>query len=203
MRDQLKDFTSENRRSFDDEMPSPALWNRIEQVIETPKPRKQFTLRDIYVWTAAAAVFFVTITCVYFMVIRKPPGKPAGTETAGPVIEGSQRGAYDLSSLSPENAREARHIYQAIERQQQQLKTLTTDQPELYAQFSSDLRTLDSSYRVLKIQAEQTPNREVIIRAMMQNLQLQAELLAKQLMILNQFNNNKTNSNETNTTRPL
>jgi hypothetical protein len=66
----------------------------------------------------------------------------------------------------------------------------------LYSQFSEDLAALDSSYRVLKTQAVQTPNREVVIRAMLQNLQLQAELLGKQLRILKEFKNTKTGKNE-------
>jgi hypothetical protein len=50
---------------------------------------------------------------------------------------------------------------------------------------------------MLKRQAAQTPNKDVIIKAMMQNLQLQAELLNRQLMIFNQIKNTKNLKNET------
>ena len=86
-----------------------------------------------------------------------------------------------------------------LEMQQQQLKAIAKEQPELYSQFAEDLAALDSSYRVLKTQAIQTPNREVIIKAMLQNLQLQAELLSKQLGIIHEFKNNKTLKNEKDT----
>src|SRR5688500_1900243 len=98
--------------------------------------------------------------------------------------------------MAPEYADEAKKIYQSIENQQQQLKAIAKEQPELYSQFSEDLATLDSSYRVLKTKAVQTPNREIIIRAMIQNLQLQAELLGKQVRILNEFKTTKTEKNE-------
>jgi hypothetical protein len=56
---------------------------------------------------------------------------------------------------------------------------------------------------VLKVQAVQTPSREVIIKAMLQNLQLQAELLSKQLLIIDQLNNNKNDNHEKNNNRSI
>ena len=45
------------------------------------------------------------------------------------------------------------------------------------------------------MQAETSPNRDVIIKAMMQNLALKAELLARQLSIINEFKNTKNEKN--------
>jgi hypothetical protein len=159
---------------------------------------KRFSIRDIYKWSAAAAVFFITATCFYFLVIRKNNNETAVTKTGTPAVNNGGNGT-DIGKIAPEYAAEAKEIYRSIETQQQQLKAIAKDQPELYSQFSEDLAALDSSYRVLKAKAVQTPNREVIIRAMLQNLQLQAELLAKQLGILNDIQNTKTEKNEKNT----
>jgi len=195
MSKELKKFIDENRREFDDDLPSTTAWSQIERSIGANKPVKQFSVRDIYKWTAAAAVFFITATCFYFLVIRKNDKGIVKTETPA-VNNGSN--STDISRMAPEYAAEAKKIYQSIESQQQQLKAIAKEQPELYSQFSEDLAALDSSYRVLKTQAVQTPNREVIIRAMLQNLQLQAELLGKQLGILDEFKNNKIEKNEKN-----
>ena len=195
MSKELKKFIDENRRAFDDDMPSSTAWQQIERSIGVNKPVKQFSVRDIYKWTTAAAIFFITATCFYFLVIRKNDNGIAKTET--PAVKNGSN-STDISRIAPEYAAEAKRIYQSIENQQQQLKAIAKEQPELYSQFSEDLAVLDSSYRVLKTQAVQTPNREVIIRAMLQNLQLQAELLGKQLGILNEFNNSKTEKNEKN-----
>jgi hypothetical protein len=193
MSKELKNFIDENRREFDNDLPSGSAWHQIERSIGANKPIKQFSVRDIYKWTAAAAVFFITATCFYFLVIRKKDDRVVKAET--PAINNG-RNSTDISRMAPEYAVEAKKIYQSIENQQQQLKAIAKEQPELYSQFSEDLATLDSSYRVLKTQAVQTPNREVIIRAMLQNLQLQAELLGKQLRILKEFKNTKTGKNE-------
>ena len=195
MSKELKKFIDENRRAFDDDMPSSTAWQQIERSIGVNKPVKQFSVRDIYKWTTAAAIFFITATCFYFLVIRKNDNGIAKTET--PAVKNGSN-STDISRIAPEYAAEAKRIYQSIENQQQQLKAIAKEQPELYSQFAEDLAVLDSSYRVLKTQAVQTPNREVIIRAMLQNLQLQAELLGKQLGILNEFKNSKTEKNEKN-----
>ncbi|HKZ67760.1 MAG TPA: hypothetical protein VJ111_15445 [Chitinophagaceae bacterium] len=200
MSKKLKNFIDENRREFDNDLPSAAAWQQIEKSIGVKKPVKQFSVRDIYKWSAAAAVFFITATCFYFLIIRKNNTDTGVAKTGISVANNNHNNGNttDISRMAPEYAAEARKIYQSIEIQQQQLKAIAEEQPELYSQFSEDLAALDSSYRVLKAQAVQTPNREVIIRAMLQNLQLQAELLGKQLGILNEYKNNKTEKNEKN-----
>lgn len=186
MSNRLKNFIYNNRKSFDDEAPADAVWNRIEQSLPAARKEKQFTIRDIYKWSAAAAVFFIAATSFYFLVIRKNGNDNAAVQTKNEVT----------TPISAEYDKQVTSIYQAIQQQQQELKSLTSDQPQLYLQFSKDLSTLDSSYRVLKTQAVETPNREIIIKAMIQNLHLQAELLSKQLLIINEFKTTKQEKNE-------
>lgn len=195
MSKKLKKYIEDNRLEFDDEFPSPAAWQQVEKSIGPNPPVKHFSIRDIYKWSAAAAVFFITATCFYFLAIRKSDSDPRQAKTATPAVINNGNGT-DIGRIAPEYAAEAKKIYQSIQHQQQQLRAIADEEPELYSQFAGDLAALDSSYRVLKTQAVQTPNREVIIRAMLQNLQLQAELLAKQLSILDEFKNNKNDKNE-------
>ena len=197
MNNELKKFIDENRREFDDDLPSASAWHQIERSIGVNKPAKQFSERFIHKWTAAAALFFLTTACFYFLVIRKNSDDTRIAKTENTTVDKGGN-TTDISRIAPEYAAEARKIYQSIEKRQQQLKAVAEEQPELLSQFSEDLGDLDSSYRVLKTQAVHTPNREVIIRAMLQNLQLQSELLGKQLDILNELKNHKTFKNEKN-----
>lgn len=186
MSNRLKNFIYNNRKSFDDETPSDAVWNRVEQSLPAVEKEKQFTIRDIYKWSAAAAVFFIAATSFYFLVVRKNANDGLAVKAGN-----------EVSTIIPsEYDKQVTNIYKAILQQQQELKSLTSDQPQLYLQFSKDLSALDSSYRVLKTQAVETPNREIIIKAMIQNLHLQAELLSKQLFILNEFKTIKQAKNE-------
>jgi hypothetical protein len=197
MSKELKNYISENRAEFDDQLPPASAWQQVERAIDQGKPGKQIPLRTIYKWSAAAAVFFIITVSFYYLVIKDGKNETNLAEKDLPTANEKSNG-NDLSRIEPGFAAEAKKIYKSIEQRQLQLRAIAREQPELYTQFSEDLATLDSSYRVLKSQALQTPNREVIIRAMLQNLQLQAELLAKQLQILNEFKTDKTEQNEKN-----
>ncbi|HZI53223.1 MAG TPA: hypothetical protein VFD56_05965 [Chitinophagaceae bacterium] len=202
MNRKLKDFIEENRRAFDDEMPSPGGWHQIEKTIGVIKPARKLSIKGIYKWSAVAAVFLMIVAGAYWLMIDKnDPATDTLKTTASP---GNTNGnGTDISRIAPEYAAEAKKIYLAIEKQQEQLKIMAEKQPELYSQFAQDLATLDSSYRVLKVQAVQTPSREVIIKAMLQNLQLQAELLSKQLLIIDELNKNKNDNHEKNNNRSI
>lgn len=195
MNKKLKDFIDEHRSEFDDDLPPVAAWHHIERTIGANQPAARFSWKMLSRWTAAAAAVLILSAGIYLLTKEK-----AGDAPLTPVV--SQANGNDLGKIAPEFAAEANKIFKSIEEQQRQLRTLAADQPGLYSQFAGDLAALDSSYRVLKRQAVQTPGREVIIRAMIQNLQLQTELLSKQLMILREFNNNnKTTNNEKDTNR--
>jgi hypothetical protein len=142
---------------------------------------------------AASALLIIGITA-YLLYTKKNDPEKALLEYPAPALK--EKGNTDIGPMTPEFAAEANKIFQSIESQQEQLKTMAGEQPELYSQFAQDLAALDSSYRVLKTKAVQTPNREVIIRAMLQNLQLQAELLGKQLKVLNEIKHDKPQRNE-------
>jgi hypothetical protein len=200
MSKQLKDFISENRADFDSEDPSPASWQRIENVVIGKKTGAGFFPLMLR-WAAAAAVVCFLSGTIYFMYQRNKPHSIS--EIENPAVTQPRTEGADLGNIAPEFAAEAKKIYQAIKIQQQQLRSIAAKEPELYSQFSLDLATLDSSYRVLKTQAVQAPGREMIIRAMLQNLQLQAELLGKQLMIIQKLNNRKNNDDEKNNNRSL
>ncbi|MCG2617803.1 hypothetical protein LZZ85_26115 [Terrimonas sp. NA20] len=174
----LKDFIAENRHSFDDEQPGEQNWERIANAVPALSGKRS-AVRAMLRWSVAAAVVII-IGGAYFFVQNKK-AREVAVETR----------SNDIRILAPEYAASAEPIYQAIEQQQRELKDFSGTQPELYDQFTQDLATLDSSYRVLKAQASRSPNREILIKAMMNNLQLQAELLSRQLNILSEYNKTK------------
>ncbi len=189
MSSNLEKFINRHRSDFDTEHPSEDVWKKIEATIPVKKEAKHFSIRDMYKWTAAAAILCIVLTSVYFLYIRQQRKEITRTE--------QQNNRPDhLSGIDPEYTAEVKQAFLAIQTRQEELKDATTGRPELYKQFSDDLRVLDSSYRMLQTQAAQSPNRDVIMKAMIQNLQLQAELLYRQLMITNEIKNNKTQKNE-------
>ena len=199
MSSDLEKFIRKNRGEFDDADPSNKVWKDIERSLPIKKEAKRFTIRDIYKWSAAAAIFFIALTSVYFLFIRKLPNSD-GVEI--PTVKTDQQTnpscLDNFNSISIEYATQFKQAEQAVEDRQKQLRAAIANDPALYHKFQQDLVTLDSSYRLLREQASQSINGDVIIKAMIQNLQLQSELLGRQLMIIHEYKTTKTSTNEKN-----
>jgi hypothetical protein len=88
------------------------------------------------------------------------------------------------------------HYAKLVEIKQNQLKAIEKDEPLLYKQFFADVYKLDSVYRGLQSQLPKNPNREQLLEAMLQNLQLQMGLLNHQLDIIKQINHSKKTAYE-------
>ena len=199
MSNDLEKFIRKNRNDFDDANPSADVWTNVERSLPVKENAKRFTIRDIYKWTSVAAIFFVAITSVYFLFIRKQPGN--SNVDIPPVTKESPANPQHLDYLNNvgvEYAAEFKEATEQVQNKQKELKTAVENDPILYKKFQEDLNTLDSSYRMLREQATQSVNGDVIIKAMIQNLQLQSELLGRQLMIIKDFKTTKTSKNEKN-----
>jgi type IV secretory pathway VirB10-like protein len=88
------------------------------------------------------------------------------------------------------------HYAKLVEIKHNQLKTIEKDEPLLYKQFSADVYKLDSVFHTLQNQLPTNPNREQLLEAMLQNLQLQMGLLNHQLDIIKQINHSKKTAYE-------
>lgn len=88
------------------------------------------------------------------------------------------------------------HYARLVELKHQELKVIEKDEPLLYRQFASDVNKLDSVYHGLQQQLPKNPNKEQLLEAMLQNLQLQMGLLNHQLDIIKQINHSKKTAYE-------
>lgn len=192
MSQSLKDFMSEHRGDFDDETPGIHNWSAIEQRIRENQKRKPVLIFRI----AAAILFLLASSVALYMVFGKQKGD-------SPPVSQSQQTTDEFNEWPAEFAAKAKTYNEAIEERQRQLNRLAEKQPELVNQFASDLVALDSAYQVLQRQAQHTPASDVIIKAMIQNLQLQAELLSRQLQILNNYSDQKQYSHEKSDSRTI
>ena len=90
----------------------------------------------------------------------------------------------ELVAASPGYAKEVVQYTQLIDDKRAVLKEMTENNPDLYQEFSTDLDRLEKSYQSLKADFPKNPNQEVLIQAMIQNLQLQINLLNEQLRVI-------------------
>ena len=176
MSNKLKKFIWDNRKAFDDATPSDKVWQNIEAAF-TPQKKKKFILTPLYKWSMAAAAMLIIASGVYFIVNR---------QTNETVLAG-KNDTVDINTFAPDYAPEMTQFVKMIDTKQEELKQLAKDQPELYQEFAVAINQLDSSYNTLKSQLGVTPNREMLLEAMIQNLQLQLNVLNQQLSIIHQI----------------
>lgn len=192
MSDQLKQFIDENREAFDTNEPDPQLFKRIQEQVKAINPAKK-TFPRIFRF-AAAAVLLVAVSITIYMLANKKDTNKTVADNKEPVFEEA------VINAEPAYAKQINHFREMIGLQQSALKQLEKEYPKLYKQFVGDITELDSSYQSLKTNLSNNPNREMLLEAMIQNLQLQSELLNKQLLIIKEIKqkskpNNVSNKN--------
>jgi hypothetical protein len=79
------------------------------------------------------------------------------------------------------------HFAKLITSKQNEIKNLSKNDPEVYQNFMKDIEELNKNYKQLNQQLPRTTNKSALINAMIYNLQVQIDLLNKQLIILNKI----------------
>jgi hypothetical protein len=109
---------------------------------------------------------------------------------------GPDNKANEKTEIDADQNEEMYHYAKLVEIKHKELKSIEKDEPLLYQQFSMDVDKLDSAYHSLQNQLPKNPNREQILEAMLQNLELQMGLLNHQLDIIKQINHSKKTAYE-------
>ncbi|GAB4048451.1 hypothetical protein [Spirosoma litoris] len=203
-KDKLERFVRDNHEAFDREPPVD-LWKKLEAgldkssldktlpqqagpsiaspFLEVHKNRSLTSGRQIgwptLDWRVAASIAVLLLAgCFFYMNQRY------GVAHQPEVV-----------AANPTYAKEVVHYTQLIDDKRAELKQMTEDNPALYQEFATDLNRLENSYKALKADLPKNPNQELLIQAMIQNLQLQINLLNEQLRVIDRI---KQQTNETN-----
>ncbi|GAB3952922.1 hypothetical protein GCM10028805_35700 [Spirosoma harenae] len=190
-KDNLERFVRDNREAFEDKEPPFDLWKKIEAgldkaSLDNPQIAQSTITPFVQVhtnrsasggrqigwpnldWRVAASIA-VLLLAGCFLYMNKQYGVTQQPE---------------IVAASPTYAKEVVQYMQAIDDKRAELKQMTEGNPALYQEFAIDLDRLENSYRSLKADLPKNPNQEVLIQAMIQNLQLQINLLNEQLQVI-------------------
>lgn len=188
-KDRLERFVRDNREDFDALEPESAVWERITEQLGDVGPTTSTDQqagprlgwgKKYFDWRIAAGLL-IALGASYLFYLNKEYGVSRDPQVV-------------LSA--PTYAREFTQYNQAIEEKRAELIRLTSHNPELYKEFSTDLDRLEKSYGNLRSELPQAPNQEALIQAMIQNLQWQIDLLNQQLTILQRIKKaNQPNEN--------
>ncbi|MDB5239776.1 MAG: hypothetical protein JWP57_401 [Spirosoma sp.] len=94
----------------------------------------------------------------------------------------------EIVAADPRYAKAVVQYTQLIDDKRAELKQMTEGNPALYREFATDLDRLEKSYQSLKADLPKNPNQDVLIKAMIQNLNFQIELLNQQLHVIQRIN---------------
>lgn len=170
----LEDLIKMNRAEFDDLEPSADLWGRIEkrlppQFNETQKRETKTFSLGFVLRVAAAVIIVMGISFAFY-------------------LHNSRKNNVDLAAINPEYAQQQIHYTSLIETKRTELKSIEKTDPALYKEFNSEITKMDSTYKQLNGELLSSPNQERVLRAMIRNLEIQTQVLNRQLQVIEQFN---------------
>jgi hypothetical protein len=172
MSKKLEIFIKDNRKSFDTEYPSEALWGKIDAELDRNPARNSNTWK---MWIGIAASLTVILGLFYY-------------------ADRGDTAVLSAADINPEYARKQMKFASLIEQKTDSLEVLARRNPELYDQFSADLQKIKRDYKQLKSELPQSANQKLVVKAMERNLELQLQVVSQQLTIINQVNQYKTDN---------
>jgi hypothetical protein len=175
----LKQFIDENRAAFNSAEPGAHLFRKIQEQLPGSNSKKKPFWRQ-FRWAAMVGAIMLVSGAFYFSFIKNSKTVAGNSEPLAYELEIKEIG-------DPVYAKQIYHFKELIGLKQNELKQLEREYPQLYREFMGDIHQLDSSYQALKLNLGENPNREMLLEAMIQNLQLQSDLLNKQLLIIKEI----------------
>ena len=179
----IEQFINNNREEFDSEEMKGG-WEKIKSEIKQKKTKPAIKR---FWWSAAASIIIVVSGMLYYNSIHRN-NEPTAIH---PVDLPSKELTDDVD---PAYTNQMDQFAQLIRIKQTELTQNKNKQPVLYEQFLKDNNQLDSSYNYLRSKLSANPNKEILLDAMIQNLQLKLDLLTRQLLIIKQSKHKKTNN---------
>ena len=177
----LEDFIREHRDEFNSYEPHPEAWQQIAGRSFGKRP--PLLTRSGWIRWIAAAVLVISLSVFYF--VNRPATSPAGTQAreADPEIPSAYAGKLLLFSKQ-------------VQSKEQELRKYSRAYPDLYKGFTEDINRMDSSYEEMKSMLSESPDKEVLLESMIENLQLQLDLLNQQMQVIKQIKNAKKDNHE-------
>ncbi len=170
----IEKFIKENRAKFDTEVPSEQVWNSISSRLN--KNTKKHSWKPYM----AAASIMLFITCTWLIANHKLDQNANLNENNvdATVLEAQ----VEFTSL--------------IEIKRNELNQYKKDNPELINDFERQLIELQVSYKQLLPQLKDEKKRDVVLQAVIDNLQMQVEILNQQIDIVKQYKQPKNDTEE-------
>lgn len=169
MSNKLEGFVKDNKKEFEVKGPSDQLWDKIAAELDKKQQKKTIKM---YQWMSIAAMLVISLGAYLSYNYQT-------------------KSTIDVADVSQTLGKKEVHLASLIEEKKDSLQIYAHDNPELYNKFKADVDKLNKDYEALKKQLQTSPNSQIVVRAMIKNLDIQLQVLNQQLMIINQVNQYK------------
>jgi hypothetical protein len=187
----LEQFIRENRAEFDMHEVPAGLWDKLDKSLsesdkKTIAPNeesdeiiikfKKSSISKMKFWAMAASLILL-IGCFAIFLFQS---KTNSTEQI-------------VANIAPQYGNQMVQYASLIESKREELKQIEEHDPVLYNEFETEIEKLNKDYHNLQTELSATPNQEDLVKAMIQNLQVQVDILNRQLTIIEKVKEYKQN----------
>jgi septal ring factor EnvC (AmiA/AmiB activator) len=187
----LEQFIQNHRQDLDRHEVPVGLWDKIDkslgkEIIQNPEPDevvfkfKKSSISKLKIWAMAASlVLLIGYSLAFYL-----NNKSDSTEQI-------------VAEVAPQYGDRMVQYTSLIESKREEIKQIETHDPMMYKEFATEIEKLNQDYQSLQTELSQTPNQEDLVKAMIQNLQVQLDILNRQLKIIEkvkQYQKNPTKS---------
>ncbi len=176
----LEEFIKNHRRELESSPAEDKLWLAIQAdldqgTVQESEPEKK---ADYTIYWKVAAILLLALSSVlgYY---------------------NWQTSESDSALSNPEFANAETYYNELINQKKEEIRVYAVSNPELESSFLEDISALDQMYAELKKEAKKTGGQEIVLDAMIQNLQLRIDILNQQIIVLEQIKNREENENAT------
>jgi hypothetical protein len=175
MSKRLEDFIKANKEEFDILEPKRGIWGNIEERLPA-----RFKDQDKVEIRTFSLAFVLRVAAIVIMVM--------GISFAIYIQNEKSTPNANIAAISPEYAKQQKQYVTLVSNKRNELKKLAKSDPQLYHEFTAEIAKMDSTYKKLNNDLATSPNPELVLLAMIRNLQIQTEVLNQQLNVIEQFN---------------
>jgi hypothetical protein len=174
----LEQFIQNNREVFDNCEAPAGLWDKIDKSLgkeiiqhsdhdEIVIKFKKSSISKLKIWAMAASlVLLMGYVSVFYL-----NNKSDSTEQI-------------VAEVAPQYGNKMVQYTSLIESKREEIKQIENHDPVMYKEFATEIEKLNLDYQNLQTELSQTPNQEDLVKAMVQNLQVQLDILNRQLKII-------------------
>jgi hypothetical protein len=174
----LEQFIQNNREAFDNCEAPGGLWDKIDKSLgkentQNSEPDeiiikfKKSSISKLKIWAMAASlVLLIGYVSVFYL-----NNKSDSTEQI-------------VAEVAPQYGDKMVQYTSLIESKREEIKQIEKHDPVMYKEFAVEIEKLNQDYQNLQTELSQTPNQEDLVKAMVQKLQVQLDILNRQLKII-------------------